>query len=114
MHVSDGNPATDKEAQLRAEIEDLKRKLEDHQRAAKPAHAHGVKRVSPAALWIMAIVVVLIVLGAFFAGYLPQTNRQTALAKEARDESAELLPVNVSLVEQAPANSQLTLPGSIQ
>jgi RND family efflux transporter MFP subunit len=62
----------------------------------------------------MAIVVVLIVLGAFFAGYLPQNSRQTALAKEARDESGALLPVNVALVEQAPANSQLVLPGSIQ
>lgn len=102
--------AQDKEAQLRAEIEELKRKLEEHQRGA-----HGKRnRPSATALWMLAIAAVLILAGAFFAGYLPETSRQTALAKEAREGSVALAPVNVALVEQAPANSQLVLPGSIQ
>ena len=110
MPVSDGTPVHDREALLRAEIEDLKRKLEQHQRGT-----HG-KRSRPSAttLWVLAIVVVAILAGAFFAGYLPETSRQTALAKEVKDESVALTPVNVALVEQAPANSRLVLPGSIQ
>lgn len=115
MPISDGTPVTDQEAQLRAEIEDLKRKLEEHQKAAHAPSAHGKRnRPSPAALWVMAIVVALILAGAFFAGYLPETSRQTALAKEAVENSQALIPVNVALVEQAPAKSQLVLPGNIQ
>ncbi len=115
MQISDGTPVKDNEAQLRAEIEDLKRKLDEHQRGAHASRAHGKPgRPSAATLWVLAVVVVLILCGAFFAGYLPETSRQTALAKEAKEESQALIPVNVALVEQAPANSQLVLPGSIQ
>lgn len=105
------DPVHDKEALLRAEIEDLKRKLEEHQRGA---HANKARRPSALALWLLAVVVVAIFAGAFFAGYLPNVARQTALAKEVKEESVALTPVNVAAVEQAPANSQLVLPGSIQ
>lgn len=98
------------ENQLRAEIEDLKRKLSQQHRGGHQKHS----RPSAATLWIMAIVAALILAGAFFAGYLPQSNRQTALAKEAKEEAVELPPVNISLVDQAPSKSQLMLPGSIQ
>ena len=53
-------------------------------------------------------------MAAFFAGYLPQSSRQTALAKEAKEDSAALPPVNVVAVDQASAKSQLVLPGNIQ
>ena len=57
---------------------------------------------------------VLILVGAFFAGYLPQASRQTALAKEAKEDTVALPPVNVAMVDQAPGKSQLVLPGNIQ
>jgi len=98
------------EDQLRAEIEDLKRKLATQHRGG---HAKR-NRPSPAVLWSLAIVAALILAGAFFAGYLPQSNRQTALAKEAREDAVALPPVNVSLVDQASSKSQLVLPGNIQ
>ncbi len=41
-------------------------------------------RPSAATLWALAIVAVVILAGAFLAGYLPQITRQTALAKEAQ------------------------------
>ncbi len=71
-------------------------------------------RPSAATLWMLAIVAVAILVGAFFAGYLPQVSRQTALAKEAREDITALPPVNVAVVEQAPGKSQLVLPGNIQ
>jgi RND family efflux transporter MFP subunit len=98
------------EDQLRAEIEELKQKLEQQHRGG---HARR-SRPSAATLWILAIVAALIFAGAFFAGYVPETSRQTALAKEAKEEATALPPVNVSLVDQAPSKSQLVLPGNIE
>jgi RND family efflux transporter MFP subunit len=99
------------EERLLAEIEELKRKL--HEQHRDGGHRKS-RRPSPATLWMLAIVVVLILTGAFFAGYLPQASRQTALAKEAQEETVALPAVNVAIVAQAPGKSQLVLPGSIQ
>jgi RND family efflux transporter MFP subunit len=105
-------PINDKtEERLLAEIEDLKRQL--HAQHRDEGHRKP-RRPSAATLWILAIVAVIILVGAFFAGYLPQASRQTALAKEAKEETVALPPVNVVVVEQASGKSQLVLPGNIQ
>jgi len=96
---------------LLAEIEDLKRKL--HEKHSDGGHRKP-GRPSAATLWILGIVAVLILTGAFFAGYLPQATRQTALAKEAKEDTVALPPVNVVIVDQASGKSQLVLPGNIQ
>lgn len=98
------------EDQLRAEIEELKRKLRQQGRGARGQS----RRPSAAALWALAIAVAILIAGAFFAGYLPRLSRQTALAKEAGEAAAALPPVNVSEIEQAPSKSQLVLPGNMQ
>jgi RND family efflux transporter MFP subunit len=103
------------EERLLAEIEDLKRKL--HEQHRDEGHRHLGRqpgRPSAATLWILALAAVLILVGAFFAGYLPQASRQTALAKEAKEDTVALPPVNVVIVEQASGKSQLVLPGNIQ
>jgi RND family efflux transporter MFP subunit len=76
---------------------------------------HGRRRrPSSGTLWALAILGIVMLVGAFFAGYLPQASRQTALAKEAKADGAALPLVNVSAVEQAPEMSELVLPGNIQ
>ncbi|HEX4134046.1 MAG TPA: efflux RND transporter periplasmic adaptor subunit [Bryobacteraceae bacterium] len=104
------------EERLLAEIEELKRQLHAQHRDAGHRHAGPGKSGRPSAttLWILGIVASLILVGAFFAGYLPETSRQTALAKDAKEDSTTLPPVNVIAVEQASAKSQLVLPGNIQ
>jgi RND family efflux transporter MFP subunit len=100
---------------LRAEIEELRRQL-----AQKPAeshahsHAHRAKRPSAGLLWSLALVGVAGLVAAFFLGYLPQSSRETALAKESKDESAALPPVNVVLARRSGAKTELVLPGSIE
>jgi RND family efflux transporter MFP subunit len=102
------------EERLLAEIEDLKRKLhQQNHDGGRGNHGKG-RRPSAVTLWMLGIVAVLILVGAFFAGYLPQASRQTALAKEAREDTVALPPVNVVAVEQAPGKSELVLPGNIQ
>ncbi len=99
------------EERLLAEIEELKRKL--HQQHRDASHPKS-RRPSAGALWILAIAALLILVGAFFAGYLPQASRQTALAKEAKEDTVALPPVNVVVVGQASSKSELVLPGNIQ
>jgi RND family efflux transporter MFP subunit len=108
--LSDNN-----EEALRAEIEALRRQLE-HRHAPAAGHGHGQKsrRPSAGALWGIALAVVVVLVVAFFAGYLPQSSRETALAKESRDENAALPIVNISTAKTSSGTSQLVLPGSIQ
>ena len=73
---------------------------------------HG--RPSAATLWTLAIIAVVIIVAAFFTGYLPQSHRQTALASEAKDDTAALPIVNVAPVEQSSGRSDLVLSGDIQ
>lgn len=99
------------EERLLAEIEELKRQLHAQHREA--GHRKSA-RPSAAALWMLAVISLLLLVGAFFAGYLPLANRQTALAKDVKADIDTLPPVNVAVVEQAPGKSQLVLPGNIQ
>src|SRR6202034_1439023 len=108
-------PTNDRtEERLLAEIEELKRQLHTQHRDESHEGHRKPRRPSAATLWILAVVAVLILTAAFFAGYLPQSSRQTALAKEAKEETVALPPVNVVIVEQASGKSQLVLPGNIQ
>jgi RND family efflux transporter MFP subunit len=100
------------EERLLAEIEELKRRLHEQNPRAS-GHGKG-RRPSATTLWMLGIAALLILVGAFFAGYLPQASRQTALAKEAREDTVALPPVNVVAVEQAAGKSELVLPGNIQ
>jgi RND family efflux transporter MFP subunit len=107
-------PTNDRtEEHLLAEIEELKRKLREQHRGS----GHGPRarrRPSPATLWTLGVVLLLILAGAFVAGYLPQANRNTALAKEAKESGTALPLVNVMEVKQGARKSELVLPGNIQ
>ncbi len=106
------------EEQMRAEIEDLKRQLGDRH------DGHGAPRgitplgsrphPSKSVLTRLAIGLVLLVVLAFFGGYLPMAGRQTALAKEAKEDGLAIPVVNVTPAERSPGKSELVLPGNLQ
>jgi len=98
------------EDQLRAEIEELRQRLEKQH----PHNPHQKKKPSAGVLWGLAAVAVIAVVAAFFGGYLPESHRQTALAKEAKEDSAALPIVNVVPVQHGSGRSELVLPGDIQ
>ena len=78
-------------------------------------HAQEPRRPSAAALWVLAIVDRADSGAARFSPDIcRETSRQTALAKEAKEDAVALPPVNVVDGRQAPAKSQLVLPGNIQ
>jgi RND family efflux transporter MFP subunit len=102
------------EEQLRAEIEDLRGRLAERERQHAHEHHAGPKKPSSGVLLFLAFLVVAVVVGAFFAGYLPHTQRQSALVKQASDEDAQDVIVNVAKLTRSSQTTQLVLPGNIQ
>jgi RND family efflux transporter MFP subunit len=110
------NPTQTTEEQLRKEVEDLKRQLREQKRADSGHAELPAKRWHPSGLTITAIflaVTVLIVI-AFFAGYIPLQKRATLIQAEAAEEEQALPRVEVIEVGRASGQSDLELPGSIQ
>ena len=108
------------ESELRAEIEQLRRRLEAREKLlsepshAAAAHVHAAGRPSARRLWLIAFLVLAIMIGAFFTGYLPWSKRQTMLVAEARNDAVEAPEVNFERVARSTSKSELTLPGNVQ
>jgi RND family efflux transporter MFP subunit len=100
----------DTEAGLRAEIEDLKRKLAQQSAPASKTPAPPSRR----ALWLLALVLVVLIAAGFLKGYLPHRRNEATLAAEAGTASKELPTVTVVSVEQSAATGTLILPGNIE
>src|SRR5579871_5062991 len=104
------NEVTSTEQQLRAEIEDLKRRLAEQKHAVAPQHATPSKRF----VWLLGSLLVVLLAVAFFMGYWPRRQRQQVLAAEAQAETESLPLATVTPVIRGPARAQLILPGNIQ
>ena len=98
------------EEQLRAEIADLRRQLEQQQ---APKHA-SPPPPSRTTLGALSLVGVIAIAGAFFAGYIPHQKREQMLIAEAKAEGQAHPTVTVAPVRRAPAKVEIVLPGSIQ
>src|SRR5229473_2632685 len=97
----------DTEARLRAEIEDLKRRLQQQEQPAPAGPSRG-------ALWTIALLAAALIVIAFFTGYIPHQRREAVLANEAMVTEKAAPVVNVVAVERSAGKSELVLPGSIQ
>src|SRR5689334_8391586 len=100
------------ELQLRAEIEELKRRLEEQNNT--PAASHSKSVPSRRLLWSLGFFLLALMVTAFFAGYLPRQRRQQVLAAEAKAEVESLPLATVTTVTRGPARAQLVLPGNLQ
>src|SRR3989441_2340857 len=101
------------EEPLRRELEELRRQLAIHhnQPAGAPPERWRPSRTSLSAL--LAVFVVLLI-GAFLAGYLPLQRREAILRAEADAQEKQLPRVAVIRVARAPVESEMTLPGTMQ
>jgi len=106
------NQTRSNEEQLRSEIEDLKRQLAEQ---GKPAPAHGhVSGPSKLTLAILGLLLIALIVGGFFLGYLPRQRREMVLAAEETADAQTLPVVNVAQVTRSAVNTSLVLPGNIQ
>ena len=102
------------EEKLRREIEDLKRQLKE-QKGSPHGSSHGTLW-HPSGLTIAAIflaVTVLLVV-AFFAGYIPLQKRNAIINNLAQEQEQALPRVEVIQVGRSTRKSELELPGNIQ
>ncbi|HUE23961.1 MAG TPA: efflux RND transporter periplasmic adaptor subunit [Bryobacteraceae bacterium] len=108
--------ADDTEARLRAEIEDLKRKVEEQQRQMQHAPPGPAAPAPPSrrGLWLLALVLAILIVIGFLKGYLPHRRNEATLAAEADSASKEVPTVTVVGVERSATTGTLVLPGNIE
>ncbi|HEY7211348.1 MAG TPA: efflux RND transporter periplasmic adaptor subunit [Bryobacteraceae bacterium] len=104
------------EQRLRRENEALRRELETlrrtpHSSAAVSSHNWRPSRLTIAALCIALLILLVI---AFFAGYLPLHSRTMTIAAEARGREQALPRMGVITVNRSSPDTDLQLPGNIQ
>ena len=88
--------------------------IEDHLRSEGARSAPPPSGPSRLTLLAIALLLVVLVVAGFFAGYLPRRRRESVLAAESKVAVDTLPVVNVQRVKRADARSSLVLPGNIQ
>jgi RND family efflux transporter MFP subunit len=114
MKYSDPHQAgSEAEQQLRRQVDDLKRQLREHQEGQSGPPA---KRWKPSSITIAAILLGLIVVlaGAFVAGYIPLQRREALVQTEADERGKDLPHMEVMQIGRSSLQSDLTLPGTLQ
>jgi RND family efflux transporter MFP subunit len=102
------------EEQLRATVHDLRRQLDERRRGPHPSGRSGRGRPSVGRLTFLALLLLALIVGGFFAGYLPRQWREELLARESRDAAGSLRSVTVAKVTRAENRRHLVLPGNLQ
>ena len=106
------------EERLRRENQDLKRQLQEIKDASHGSSRTGrpITLWQPSGLTIWSIVLLGIVLlvVAFFAGYIPLQKRTALIVREAQEHEEALPRVDVVEVGRSSETSELELPGNIQ
>jgi RND family efflux transporter MFP subunit len=110
--LENSSPAT--EAELRAEIERLKRQLQQkNTHGAHSALSHP-QRPSSGKIALLLFFIAALFVAAFFLGYIPHHRRDLQVIAEASEQSDALPEVQVVAAKHAAAVGDLVLPGNIQ
>jgi len=101
------------EQQLRRQVEDLKRQLREREegRSGPPSERWHPSGITISALLLGAVV---LLVGAFLAGYIPFQRREASVLAEAQEREKGLPRMEVMRVGRSSIQSNLTLPGTLQ
>ena len=105
------------EEQLRREVEDLKRQLREQKSSAHGANPNAsAKPWNPSAvtIWALFLGVIVLIVVAFFAGYIPLQKRNAVIGAQAQEFEQALPRVEVIEVGASSKVSELQLPGNIE
>jgi RND family efflux transporter MFP subunit len=108
------NQLNTSEEQLRAEVEDLKRQLEQQKQELAAGRGGAAGGPSGRTLVVVLLLLVALAVAGYFLGYAPRQHREQVLAAESRASSRDLLEVNVAEVKRSLGQTNLVLPGSIE
>jgi RND family efflux transporter MFP subunit len=111
-----GSAESNTEEQLRAEVERLKRELEEQKRAKKDPHSALThpSRPSGKKLFGLLLLVATLLGAAFVLGYFPHQRRELQLVAEADAHKESLPEVSFAAAQRGSVNGSLILPGNIQ
>jgi RND family efflux transporter MFP subunit len=117
-HSLQDPPGSSEAERLRLENERLKRQLAELQEPGKNgangAHAAQLWRPSGVTISALFLIACVLVVVAFFAGYIPLQKRNALIVAEAQEQEHAVPRVEVTPVQRSGRNSDLPLPGSIQ
>ncbi len=105
------------EERLRKEVEDLKRQLREQKGLVDgTAHSALKKPWHPSAItiWALFLGAVVLIVVAFFAGYIPLQKRNALIGSQALEQEHAVPRVEVIEVGRSSPMSELQLPGSIE
>jgi len=105
------------EEQLRKQVEDLKRQLRE-QKGLVDGSAHTALskpwRPSAVTIWALFLGAVVLLVVAFFAGYIPLQKRNALIGSQAQEQEQAVPRVEVIEVGRSSGMSELQLPGNIE
>ncbi len=78
----------------------------------KQAEGHAHKPANYRLFFLVCLVILIVFLVAFFAGFLPRHQRNKHIAEQARDEQKATPVVDAVRVAKAPAGAPLVIPGT--
>src|SRR5579863_1244436 len=122
-HNEPDQPGTQVEAatteeRLRRENQDLKRQLQELKASAHGSSHAGlpmkVWHPSSVTIWSIVLGITVLIVVAFFAGYIPLRKQRALIVSEAHEQEQALPRVEVVEVGRSSRNSELELPGNIQ
>ena len=108
------NQTNTSEDRLQAEIDDLKRQLQEARNDGKSGSAEQPKGPSAVTLVVLTLLFGGLIAAGFFLGYLPRQRREMVLAAESKAGGESLPVVNVQLVKRSSTKTNLVLPGNVQ
>jgi len=105
---------TSTEEQLRKENQELKQRLQELQHAShasRPTNLWQPSRVTIVSILLLGTVLLVV---AFFAGYIPLQKRRALIISEAHEQEEALPRVEVVQVSRSSQKSEIELPGNIE
>jgi RND family efflux transporter MFP subunit len=102
------------EERLRAEVEALRREVDELRKSKEKKHDDHPQRPRGRTLLLIGIALIVVLLLAFFLGWLPHHNREKELQREAKQESEALPTVNFIRAQPSGSTDELTLPGTTE
>jgi RND family efflux transporter MFP subunit len=119
MHFTEPDPLQTRppetvEERLRRENRELKRQLEEMRGPAHSGAPRNLWHPSAVTIWSIFLLALVLIVVAFFAGYIPLQKRRALVLGQAQEEQQALPRVEVITVGRSTRQSGLQLPGNIQ
>jgi RND family efflux transporter MFP subunit len=108
------NETESREEGLQAEIEDLKRQLQEQKRLVAGHAVAAAKKPSGRSLLMLLLLLGGLSVAGYYFGYLPRQRREAMLVTESQASGDALPVVNVQTVTRSAIKASLMLPGDIQ